>query len=739
MAIAFDAASHSRTSSATSLTFAHTCSGSDRLLAVSVVGRTADTITGVTYNGVSLSLAAKTAASGGRYTYLYLLVAPATGSNNVVISGTGSDYIEGNAASYTGAAQTGQPNVTGTNSTSLATALATSCTTTVDNCWVVLAADGQSGTLTAGSGTTLRATDLVGAILDSGGAVTPAGAKTLNHNQASSQIMAGVVAAIAPALNSVTITSPVQYKTVQRSGSAGSISITGTYVGSPTAIEASFNGGSYATIDAAPSGGTYSGTLSSQSEGQGTLTVRFTNNTSVLATVSDVGIGDVFVVVGDSIAEGRGTNAQSYTHATLKATKFTEADAWGNGNDGIDTGTSSGSHWPLLATQIMADQSVPVAFVSAAAGTSDVAGTHNEWAKNNSGYAAMTSQITDSGVNAVKAVLIHLGPNAVVDSSTISQATYNTAIDTLAGNVVADIAGAPKLHIGIFGEVSTGSPPDRTASLNNMRAAIIEAHGDNTNVKPGPCLIDQDYSDGVHPQSDAALAAVAGRWWVALKESLYSGSGGRGPRLSYARWNTARDELTVVFDRTLKTGLTHGTACWAVSDNGSAMTVSSIAYHSTNAAAIVLTMSAAAVGAAGTTTITFANGDTAVGQVVPLSADITMPSGAAIQIPAEPIYSAAVEEPPTATITLTTDGTTPAASLSSLKWAWFDEVTPNLFGAPTDQGSAESTDGSGVLVLSLPNTSLASSEIGWLIVTDSDGTTTQTPAHKLFAGPVAVD
>jgi hypothetical protein len=91
------------------------------------------------------------------------------------------------------------------------------------------------------------------------------------------------------------------------------------------------------------------------------------------------------------------------------------------------------------------------------------------------------------------------------------------------------------------------------------------------------------------------------------------------------------------------------------------------------------------------------------------------------------------------TITLVNESGTPQTGLSSLKWCWFDEVTPNLFNAPTDKGSAESTDGSGVLTIPLPNTNKSSGQVGWLIVTNSDGTTMQSPAHRAFSGPMAVD
>ena len=640
----------------------------------------------------------------------------------------------------------------------------------------------------------------------------------------------------APAGGGLTITTPAAFEVHQRSGTTGSIQISGSVSGSTEDIEASWNGGAYATIATSVAPGTFSGTLTGQAQGMGTLTVRKKVTIAESATVANVGIGDVFVVGGDSISEGRGNNAQSFG-GSINAACFRQDNLWKIGNDAVDTGTTIGSHWPILARRIMDDQGVPVAFISVGTGSTDVAGTNNQWAKPNSSYTTLTTQVTNSTVTSVRGVLMHLGPNAVVNATTISKATYNAAIDTLAANLAADVVSAPKLHLGIFGEVSTGSPPDRVAALNNLRGAIIEATNDNANVLPGPCLIELDYTDGVHPLSDAQLQAVANRWWVALKASLYGGSGGRGPRLSSAVWNAGRTQLTVTFDRALKTGLSHATQPWAISDNGSAMTISSVAYGG-GANDLVITTSVAATGPAGTSTLTFAGGDTAVGRVVPMSADITLPGGAGVtQIPAEPIYTATVGEAgapvvttnpsnqtvtagstatftaaatgtptptvqwerstnggsswspiggatsttyttPTTTvtggsanngdqyravftntggsattsaailtvnapsrsvtITLTTDGSTPASSLSNLKWAFFDQVTPDLFVSPTNKGSLETTDGSGVLTIPIPSTSLNAGQVGWLIITDSDGTATQSPAHKAFSGPVVV-
>ena len=91
------------------------------------------------------------------------------------------------------------------------------------------------------------------------------------------------------------------------------------------------------------------------------------------------------------------------------------------------------------------------------------------------------------------------------------------------------------------------------------------------------------------------------------------------------------------------------------------------------------------------------------------------------------------------TITLVDPADSPRLGLTGLKWAFFDQVTPNLFAAPTAKGTGESTDGSGVLVVDVTGSALSSGQTGWLIVTDSDGTTTQSPVHNAFSGPVSVD
>jgi hypothetical protein len=199
MGIAFNAAADGGNNGGTtnSLTFSYTCgSGSNRLLIVGVVGdQSVDDVTGVTYNSVSMTLAVKetTVYVNNRVTYLYYLLNPTSGANNVVISCTGVHLLIAGAADYTGVAQSDQPDAAlatiGPN-TNIVT-LTSSLTTIADKSWVILFEQGYNTgpPPTAGSGLTQRAFDGVfGAwgIFDSAADVTPAGAYSMTTNRSSS-------------------------------------------------------------------------------------------------------------------------------------------------------------------------------------------------------------------------------------------------------------------------------------------------------------------------------------------------------------------------------------------------------------------------------------------------------------------------------------------------------------------------------------------------------------------------
>src|SRR3990167_2897336 len=157
MALARDASSGSNDGSgtATSLTYAHTCTGTNLVLIVGAFldNDTSDTITGITYNGVALTkINGVSGSSDQGYSTLWYLIAPATGANNIVVSWTGANNISSCAISYTGAHQTSpiDSNNTGTNGGGSTLTLAT--TVVASDCWLVTTGTSLDDSLSANTG-----------------------------------------------------------------------------------------------------------------------------------------------------------------------------------------------------------------------------------------------------------------------------------------------------------------------------------------------------------------------------------------------------------------------------------------------------------------------------------------------------------------------------------------------------------------------------------------------------------
>lgn len=201
-AVAFDAATDGGVCvGCSSQTFAHTVTGTNPIILVGVrTSNSGDVVTGITYNTVALTRIATIATDAGNVrSFLYDLVAPATGSNNVVVSLSLSANIRSTASSYTGANQSGQPDNFATNKTDSATSFAGTVTPVADGSWVVAHFD-SGGPLapTAGSGTVNRAANGNSVIADNNASVSPPAATSLNEDVGVATEFAVVIASIAP-------------------------------------------------------------------------------------------------------------------------------------------------------------------------------------------------------------------------------------------------------------------------------------------------------------------------------------------------------------------------------------------------------------------------------------------------------------------------------------------------------------------------------------------------------------
>jgi len=418
----------------------------------------------------------------------------------------------------------------------------------------------------------------------------------------------------------IAITSPVAYQTYQRDGNGrADITISGTYADTPTAIEARFSGGGWSALDASPSAGSFSGTLSQQ-RGQGTLEVRFANDTTVMAAVRYVGIGDVFLVAGQSNASGRGNNNQGYTHASLKASMYREDGRWAELTDVTDSDDGLGSPWPLLATRHMADQGVPIAFVTAADGGTGLVAPDANWSKNGTQYRGLVNAINNSGINTAKAILWHQGERDARNS--VDQAAYQTALSEMLDDLQGDLGGNFADLRLVCAQIGMSRLLD-ARQLDRVRLAQANRWDNDPDILAGPVLHDVDLSDGggdgVHFRTDAELQTLTDRWWRALKYHFYGGTEpARGPRFGSATHNGYQTTITFTGGQG---SLVNGTDVtgWAVTDANGTRTVLSA---SGTGDALTLTVDRVLVAPV---LVTFGSGNTGAGATLRDSGTYPLP------------------------------------------------------------------------------------------------------------------
>lgn len=213
MAIAFDAASGDFVNPGTSLTFSHTCSGSDRFLVVGVTCDPDTPATGVTFNGDAMTLQESHRQGTTRVLQMWVLNNPDAATGDIVVTGGTNAFIGGTAASYTGVNQTGQPEVEAEEGATADT-LEVNITTSTDNAWTVMVGKTEAGSIGAGASTTKRDDDgiAITGIFDSNGAITPAGATALTFTSPSSQDISGIIISLAPSGAAATTSLPPRHR-----------------------------------------------------------------------------------------------------------------------------------------------------------------------------------------------------------------------------------------------------------------------------------------------------------------------------------------------------------------------------------------------------------------------------------------------------------------------------------------------------------------------------------------------
>lgn len=181
MPVVFDAASNGQGGVVTTLNINHTCTGTDRLLVVgcSINSGASASVSGVTYNGVSMTSAGAAPIDGGNTEVsLWYLVAPATGSNTIAITITGTiSGISAGGVSFTGVHQT-TPVGTYASATGNSTTATVNVTSATNEMVVDVCGCFFTSTLSVGAGQTQRFNAQAGFVVTGAGS-TEAGASSV--------------------------------------------------------------------------------------------------------------------------------------------------------------------------------------------------------------------------------------------------------------------------------------------------------------------------------------------------------------------------------------------------------------------------------------------------------------------------------------------------------------------------------------------------------------------------------
>lgn len=354
----------------------------------------------------------------------------------------------------------------------------------------------------------------------------------------------------------ITVAYPVPYVLYQRAtADSGPMRVRGTYRSSGTVgvIEARFAGGAWQVVDAQPKNGAFGGTITAP-VGQGALDVRASGHPSLKATVANVSMGDLFLITGQSNADGRGDKHIVLDPANPYVGVKYRRNAWSKGDDPSANDTDGGSPWPMVLNDLIPEQKVPMGFIAAAVGSTVV----QEWRKGGRMYERMHKMVAAAtdGTMRIKAILYYQGENDITHYHSLSAlgdySRYKTNLTAAVNDFHADF-NAPML----VGQI-TNLLPER-ARNDNVRRAQQETWSELPFAKQGAVAYDILPSDGVHYRTEPNLRAFARRWTLAIRAGVYGQAECACPKLERITAVDARN-LRLVFDQPLEIAKWDGTS-----------------------------------------------------------------------------------------------------------------------------------------------------------------------------------
>jgi len=363
------------------------------------------------------------------------------------------------------------------------------------------------------------------------------------------------VLAVAVCAEAFDIAYPKPYTLFQRdSASEGAINVRGTFPEAqrPEKIEARFNGGAWRVLDARIAAKDFAGSMKAP-VGQGLLEVRGLGGggSALAAKVACVGIGDLFVIAGQSNADGRGNELAKLDPGNpYVGVKFRKG-VWSEGSDpATNDGDKSGSPWPIVLNRLIPDQNVPMGFIAAAVGSTVV----KQWRRGDgkstgSLYARMREMIkvaTDGSMK-FRAVIYYQGENDITHYNTLSVLGDYTAYKENLMAMVSDFWEEFKAPVLVGQITNLGGDRQKNDHIRQVQQEVWKEH---PHALPGAVTYDIHPTDGVHYRDTANMGAFARRWSAAVLSGVYNRKEMAAPKLAGLR-KKGDKQLVFTYDQAL--------------------------------------------------------------------------------------------------------------------------------------------------------------------------------------------
>ncbi|MCC2615944.1 DUF5011 domain-containing protein [Aestuariibacter halophilus] len=338
---------------------------------------------------------------------------------------------------------------------------------------------------------------------------------------------------IAPLTAGTIIINSPQYRFWQRAGAGASVTLDGTYTGTPTTIERQVDGGAWVTAVASPAGGTWTDTFT-LATGVHTVAYRFSNEVAVSSSVSDQIVGMVIVGEGQSNMSGRGVNNQVFSDSAggIRAYMLGNDDNWKVLIDPSDSGTNqvdavsddgtTGGSWILrFCHHWLANNEIPICYIPCALGGTEI----DRWRKTNTTRVGGLN-LYESAARRIALVggcewVFHNGGGRDANNAVGTTATeYQARMEEYANDIMADF-GVKTFIIPINNLQSANYDGNGTTTGKiPIRDAQIAAAAANANIEIGQSLWDIDLTggvnDGLHFKTDVDLDTVGSRMYTSF-------------------------------------------------------------------------------------------------------------------------------------------------------------------------------------------------------------------------------